>query len=256
MRMVKAYWNWLRQSVNAHGIHSPFLFTFYTDVIGSKRKKFRSVKAEKLRLDMLQNKEFIPNIDLGAGSKKNNGSQLQISNIAKHVLKPKNQAELIGRIIQHLHPKSIIELGTSLGISTIYMAEAAPHAEIHTIEGNPHIRKFAVENFKNSGFVNIISHVGNFDDILPNILPNIKADIWFIDGNHTYEATKRYFEIAMNAKQDNLCIIFDDIYWSEGMQKAWNEIIQHPEITQSLDLFNLGIVFKKSALTKEHYYIR
>lgn len=256
MRLVKAYWNWFKNSVNAHGIHSPFLFLLYNEVVKSNNKFAPNIKAENLRNKLLQDHRYIDNIDLGAGSKKNKGNQIKISDIAKHALKPKNQAQFIARLVHFVQPKSIIELGTSLGISTIYMADAAPHAEIHTIEGNPHIRNLAIQNFKESGFVNIISHEGNFDDILPTILKEKKIDLWFIDGNHTYEATMRYFKLAMHSKEDDICIVFDDIYWSEGMQKAWTEISANPDVTLSLDLFHLGIVFKKSALTKEHYYIR
>lgn len=256
MRLVKAYWNWLINSVNAHGIHSPFLFLMYNEVFLPKKKFAPNFKAEQLRNALLKDQNYIENIDLGAGSKKNKGDKIQISQIAKHALKPKKQAQFIARLVQFIQPKTVIELGTSLGISTIYMADAAPHAEIHTIEGNPHIRNIAIKNFKEAGFVNIISHEGNFDDILPKILTNKEIDLWFIDGNHTYEATLRYFEMAMNSKKDNLCILFDDIYWSEGMQKAWEEICSKPEVSLSLDLFHLGIIFKKSALTKEHYYIR
>ncbi len=256
MRLVKAYWNWLKYSVNAHGIHSPFLFLMYNEVVRPKKKFSTNTKAEQIRKSLLKNQNFIENVDLGAGSKKNNGAQIQISQIAKHALKPKKQAQLIARLVQFIQPKKIIELGTSFGISTLYMADAAPHAEIHTIEGNPHIRNIAVQNFKETGYVNIISHEGDFDEILPKLITNKEFDLWFIDGNHTYEATLRYFEMAMNSKKDNLCILFDDIYWSEGMQKAWEEICAKPDVSLSLDLFHLGIIFKKSALTKEHYYIR
>lgn len=254
--MVKAYLHWFLNSVNAHGIHSPFLFQFYNEALFPKRKNKPKLPIENIRKDLKKNHSYIPNIDLGAGSKKNKGSEIRISDIARTALKSKSEAELINRIVHFMNPTCIIELGTSLGISTLYMAEAAPHAEIHTIEGNPHIQKLAETHFQHSGYVNIISHQGNFDQIVPNLLPKINPDIWFIDGNHTYEATLRYFNWAINNETKDICIIFDDIYWSEGMQKAWEEIIQHPKITQSLDLFHLGIVFKKSALTKEHYYIR
>jgi len=58
------------------------------------------------------------------------------------------------------------------------------------------------------------------------------------------------------APQRPACIIFDDIYWSEGMQQAWTEICARPEVTLSLDLFHMGVVFFNPGLTKEHYYIR
>lgn len=254
MRIIRAYLNWLWRSVNAHGIHSPFLFACYGHLIGNSAPKFNNREIEEIRKAFKRNATSIPQIDLGAGSRKNKGKHIKISDIAHTALKPKRDAERLQKLISFLQPNCILELGTSLGISTLYMAKAAPHAQIHTIEGNPHIRKEAQKLFQDNNQIH--SHEGDFDQILQQILPALQPDIWFIDGNHTREATIRYFEMAMQHAQKDICLIFDDIYWSKEMEEAWDYIIKSNHSSLSLDLFHLGIVFKKEGLTKEHYYIR
>lgn len=254
MRIIRAYLNWLWRSVNAHGIHSPFLFACYGHLKGNSAPKFNNREIEDIRKAFKRNATSIPQIDLGAGSRKNKGKHIKISAIAHTALKPKRDARRLQKLISFLQPNCILELGTSLGISTLYMAKAAPHAQIHTIEGNPHIRKEAQKLFQDNNQIH--SHEGDFDQILQQILPGLQPDIWFIDGNHTREATIRYFEMAMQHAQKDICLIFDDIYWSKEMEEAWNYIINSNHSSLSLDLFHLGIVFKKEGLTKEHYYIR
>lgn len=98
---------------------------------------------------------------------------------------------------------------------------------------------------------------GNFDSVLPNLLPTLAPlDLVFIDGNHSYEATIRYFEMLLSKVHNESIFIFDDIYWSEGMKKAWNEIQNHPSVQCTVDIFRWGIVFFRKEMQKEHFTIR
>jgi len=55
---------------------------------------------------------------------------------------------------------------------------------------------------------------------------------------------------------NNSIFIFDDIYWSQEMQKAWKEIQQHPEVRVTIDTFYWGLVFFRKEQAKEHFKIR
>jgi hypothetical protein len=66
-----------------------------------------------------------------------------------------------------------------------------------------------------------------------------------------------YFKLALEKKNVNSIFVFDDIYWSEGMQKAWTEICAHKDVTLSLDLFYFGIVFFRTEnKEKEHFVLK
>lgn len=178
MHKAGSYIRWWLKSVNAHGIHSPFLYDFYTRTLAPGTENGALPAVEELRHEMQHSRQRIPNIDLGAGSRRNRGQDLAVCDIAAVSLKPRRQARLLHRIATRLKPSCILELGTSLGITTLYLADACPHAEIHTIEGNPHIRRLAMQNFEKSGYINILSHEGNFDNVLPVLLKKIPRRSW------------------------------------------------------------------------------
>jgi len=158
---------------------------------------------------------------------------------------------------RYFKPGNILELGTSLGLSTLYLANGNPDANIITIEGCPNISKFAGENFHRLGTDQINQVTGNFDDKLAEVLKPIeRLDFAFIDGNHQQEPTINYFEQCLLKSNSNSIFIFDDIHWSEGMEKAWENIISHPDVSLSVDIFHMGIVFLKKELTKQHFVIR
>jgi len=77
------------------------------------------------------------------------------------------------------------------------------------------------------------------------------VDLLYLDGNHTYAATKDYFTMALEKKNNASVFIFDDIYWSKGMTEAWNEIKKHPSVTLSIDTFYFGMVFFKEEIKEK-----
>lgn len=148
-------------------------------------------------------------------------------------------------------------MGTCLGLTTAYLATAAPDAQVISIEGCPETAAIAEENISSLGITNSGILVGNFDKILPdviNLLPEL--DFVFIDGNHRKDATLNYFNSCLPKLSDNSVMIFDDIYWSQGMKEAWNEIKAHPQVTLTIDLFWIGLVYVRKGRAKEHFRIK
>ena len=165
---------------------------------------------------------------------------------------------MLFRLSRYFQPENIIELGTSLGLSTLYLSYGSPASNIYTIEGCPNISQIAKNNFREAGFEKIRMVTGNFDDKLPEILGHINSlDLAFIDGNHKQEPTIKYFEqCLLKSNPATTILIFDDIHWSDGMEKAWEYISGHPSVTLSVDIFFMGIVFLRKELTKQHFVIR
>jgi predicted O-methyltransferase YrrM len=127
-----------------------------------------------------------------------------------------------------------------------------------TIEGAREIAAVATENFKQLGLNKYIQQrTGNFDEVLPDVLKTYEeVDVAFIDGNHRYAPTLYYFEMLLPKIHNNSMLIFDDIYWSKGMTKAWEEIKEHPQVTVTVDLFFIGLVFFRKEQVKEHFKLR
>lgn len=247
------------RSGNAHAIHSPFVYDLYTRVIRSEATPAPALETiEQVRRKLLRDSTEIEILDLGAGSRKNKSNHRKISEIARNAEKPSRFGRLFYRLTQFVNPGVIFELGTSLGLTTAYFASAAPEASLITFEGCPETARIARENFLRLGVTNITTVVGNIDDTLPVELKNVErgVDMVFFDANHRYEPTVRYFEWARHYAHPGSVFIFDDIYWSEEMKRAWEYIKAQPEVTITIDLFWVGLVFFRKEQVKENFVLR
>lgn len=242
-----------------HGIHSPFVFSFVNDVLNDDRFFYCYGQIEQLRQQLLTDETRIEVTDAGAGSRIFKDAERSVSRIASSSLKPAKFAKLLFRIANYFQPHYILELGTSLGITTAYLASANPQSQVFTIEGSAAVAAIAQKNFGQLGLQNIHLHQGNFDDVLLPILKNnfTRLDLVFIDGNHRKEPTIRYFEQMLPYIHDTSILIFDDIHWSSEMEEAWHYIKNNEQVTLAIDLFFIGIVFfRKEQKEKQHFVIR
>jgi predicted O-methyltransferase YrrM len=240
---------------NAHGIHSPFVFEFYNRVLKDRANCSDFEAIEHQRKLLLANKQTIKRRDFGTGKKKD--FQETIANVARTSLKPKSWGQFIFRLVKFYNYKNILDLGTSFGITTSYIAKANPKAKIHTFEGCPETLKIAKNTFNNLEISNISSICGNIDLTLIETVKNHPLiDFVFFDANHQKAPTLAYFETCLARKSENACFVFDDIYWSEEMKEAWKHIKAHPEATVCIDLFYLGIVFFKSGAIKQNFILK
>lgn len=258
LQKLLKYINYQLTSCTEHDLHSPFLYNFYEELIKNENPFGDFDTLNELRTKLSKNNTSIAVTDFGAGSKKFDNSTRVIKEIYKHGIAPKKQAEFLYRLVNKFQPKTIIELGTSIGLTTLYFSKALPNSMIYTIEGCPNLYEFSKKNFIENNAKNITSINGNFNDKFPALLNEIEnIDFIYIDGNHGYEPTLNYFEHSLKKINKNSIIVFDDINWSDDMQKAWQIIHQHPTVTLSLDLFYFGIVFFRTEnKEKEHFILK
>ncbi len=253
---LKKYIQYLLKAKDEYSIHSPFVFKLYTEVIADKNKFYAFDELDIIRKQLLHNQQTIEVIDLGAGSMKMNNIR-KVADIAKYSVANKKYGELLFRSVNYFKPESVLELGTSLGLSSLYMAYAVPKANILSIEGCPNTYAFAKQLIASSGIKNIELVNSSFDIAFETSLQNKKFDVVYIDGNHTYEATIKYFHLLLKSINENSLLIFDDIYWTAGMTKAWEEIKAHAAVTLTIDLYKVGLVFfRKENKQKEHFCLR
>ncbi len=260
MNRLKAairYINYYFVSKTKHAIHPPFTYTLLTKVILDKKFKEDYIIPETIRKEMLKSKRSIEVKDLGAGSKENYISIRKIKRIAAKSAKPPKYAQLIYRISKHFQPTSIIELGTSLGITTAYLAQSAKNSKIISIEGCEKTSVVAKQNLSNHNFSNVVILNDNFDNALPLVLNDLKnIDFVFFDGNHRKDPTLKYFELCLQYVNNDSVFIFDDIHWSQEMENAWEIIKQNNKVTLSLDFHFLGIIFFRKELSKQDFVLR
>lgn len=260
MEQISNAFRYLKYALKAkdeHSLHSPFLFELYENAIKQSASFYKFKNIEQVRLQMLSSKETIEVLDLGAGSRVSKSNQRKVSDIAEHAVKPAKYGQLLFRLVNYFKPQTIIELGTSLGITTSYLASVNSNSKIFTFEGSPEIAKIARSNFKALGLENIELLEGNFDETFPVKLRDInEVDLAFVDGNHQKEPTLKYFEQLLAKSHNDTVLVFDDIHWSGGMEEAWNEIKADERVTVTLDFFYLGLVFLRKEQVKQDFVLK
>ncbi len=239
------------------GIHSPFLFDLITLIFNDKSDKVAYRKIDLIRKELLESDKVITVTDFGAGSKIFQSNQRKVSEITKYCTIKKKYGKLLYRLAVYYKPKTILEIGTSFGISTAYLALGNPEAKVVTVEGCSETSKIAQDTFTLANTKNITLVNGQFDEILPLTFFDLQTlGIVYFDGNHTKKATLNYFEQCLPYTINDTLFIFDDIHWSEEMEEAWEEIKRNKNVTLTVDLFQLGLVYFHKELTKQDFVIR
>jgi predicted O-methyltransferase YrrM len=251
---IKYYLN----AKSAHGVHSPFVYKFITELLENRNEDYYQFRElDQLREQLLEDDSMIEITDFGAGSKVFKDNKRKLSDLARHGISRKKFSELYFKLVNFTNSQFIVELGTSLGLNTLYLARANSKAIVYSIEGCPELAKFAANLFKKQE-TRVFLINDTFEKAFPVLLKEIpKLDLLYVDGNHNRDSTLSYFRMALEKKHNNSAFIFDDINWNEDMRKAWEEIKAHADVTLSIDLYYAGIVFfRKEQKEKEHFVLK
>ncbi|HLT73451.1 MAG TPA: class I SAM-dependent methyltransferase [Ohtaekwangia sp.] len=252
---LRAFITWWLDAVDGHSLHSPFLFDFYNNIIAATKQGQPNEPIEALRRLLLGNNAIVEVEDLGAGSAHNAGAKRRISDIARTSLSSARFSRIYQRLIRHYACKTALELGTSLGVNTLYLADGASH--VTTFEGAPAIAQIARENFRILNRHNIDVITGDIESTLPEFLNGAgKVDFVYVDANHRYEPTIRYFDWLKPHLHNRSVVVLDDIHYHSEMEAAWNTIRDDSGVIVSIDLFRAGILFFDPSLNKQHVVIQ
>ncbi len=253
LRSFATYW---LDAADAHSLHSPFLYDLYTNTINNRIHDTASAWIEPLRQLLLNDRSVIQVSDLGAGSSHLSTPARAVSDIAKTSLSPAKYSLLYKRLIQRMEGKVVLELGTSLGINALYLA-SAPGTGVTTFEGSSAIAGKAKDTFGRSPLSNITLIAGNINDTLPAYLETVaRVDFAFLDANHRYEPTMKYFQQLLTKTDERSVIVADDIHYSPEMENAWTAIRKHGRVKATVDLYRCGIVFFDPKLQNQHVVLR
>lgn len=242
-----------------HHIHSPFVFHIVRDVITVRRPDdlYPRQKAKSYRKKLYKSDEVVTVGSIGAVLR--NPTERKISRIAKGTSTSEKYGRMLARLAADLNVSGIIELGTSLGVSTAYLAAACPNAKIVTIEGLNAVADIAETHLRQAGFDNVTVLRGDIGQKIGeavDMMPSGQVEMAFIDGNHSESATLDYFETIASRHALMCVMVFDDIYWSDGMTRAWRKIVSDPRVDTTIELPQMGLAFFRTGCQKEHYLVR
>ena len=259
-RLAQKYLRYYLTAANGrgHGTHSPFVFEFITNLLNDHQCYPAYDAVEQLRARLIRDHTPLQVEDMGAGSAyKTTTHTRTVAAIAKKAAKPPRLGQLLHRFARHYQPATILELGTSLGISTAYLATGAPNAAVYSVEGAPEVAAVAERNLRSLQLSPAVL-TGSFDEQLPSLLRRIAPiDLAFIDGNHRLEPTLGYFNALLPHLSPSSTLIFDDIHWSAEMEAAWAAIKADPRVLLTIDIFFLGfVIFRDEFKVKQDFTIR
>ena len=286
-RLAQKYLHYYLTAANGkgHGIHSPFVFNFVLNVLNDRVAYPDYAAIEGLRRRLRRDDTLLEIEDMGAGSVWKAPRQRSIGDITRRAAKSARLGQLLYRVARYYGPGTVLELGTSLGFSTAYLAAGAGAAigvpvrggvgaaggaegeaggkgagggaRVWSVEGAVQVAAVADKNLRSLGLP-VRQVVGNFDKVLPAVLQEMgTVGLAFVDGNHRREPTLAYFELLMTYAAPQAVLIFDDIHWSREMEEAWAAIKNDPRVYLTIDLFFIGLVFLREEFkVKQDFVIR
>lgn len=260
------------RSTAGYGVHSPFAYDFLTTVVRGKTESRILEEVESLRREMLASSKTVRVTDLGRGSVVSRGAERKISDIASAASLPPRQAALLARMargavnrMEDSIPRPlntggkkeiILELGTSLGISTLALALALPEHKIVTVEGCPSLAAMARENLQRHGAGNVEVVNAEFSTALSQLRKvDARVPFAFVDGNHRGEALLKYLS-EIEQMGEEMIIVADDIHLSRDMYSAWRSHLTAVGSSAAMETFRFGILLRLRSITPGCYRIR
>ncbi len=254
---LKSFFTYFINAKGIGNIHSPFVYEFILRVLNDRRTFYAYDEIESIRNKLIHSKQDIAYTELGAGSTFPMRHKKKIGSIIKKSSKPPCQSQLLFRMANYYQCSRIIELGTNMGISAMYLASGGTHSRVISIEGVKEFAAIARNNADALELNNLEIIEDDFENALPLALAKFGlTDLVYFDGNHRKSATLDYFNLVLPYLHEKSILIFDDIYWSSEMYEAWQEIKANPTVTVTIDLYYFGIVFFRKELSKQNFMLR
>ncbi|MDR1937790.1 MAG: SAM-dependent methyltransferase [Tannerellaceae bacterium] len=217
-----------------YGVHSPFVYNLITKVIEERRPYYCFSGIELLRKQLKDHPV--------AGV------------VASDAIRPK-QGALLFRLANYFRSKHILQIGASTGLSTLYLTSYMPGIKCITLENRPEYASIARWVYGKAARTPIDLRVGDYQTLLPGILEQMgTVDLVFFNTCREPSNTG-LFDTCMAYAQADTVFVFEGIKASRPMRECWKAVCAHPEVTVTLDLYSMGIVFFNKKLHKRDYTV-
>jgi predicted O-methyltransferase YrrM len=253
---IDSLWRYYRRSETVYDVHSPYLSDLLAATWLDDRSYYAFTTVEQVRYFWTRQKHPVPLTELGAGSRSSSTRQMTTRHLARHVAIPPATGRFLFRLANFLRPDVVVELGTNLGLSTLYLHLSDRRRTLYTVEGNRKLVELAQQSWQLGGARPTLQpYFGTFAEILPELVAQVpQIGLLFLDGDHRAAATLDYFETALPKLGNDSVVVVGDIHWSPGMEKAWEQLKAHERVRASLDLYNLGLLFFRREFTHPEHH--
>ncbi len=248
------HYQWKAKHRKGHGIHSPLIYKFVSEVLCKRDISEIEVENRKLYQTLCKDNRTISLQTFGA-LQTDVVKIVSISQIARKSTTREKYRFLLGRIAHYYKFPITIELGSSLGITSHILSKKS-FGTVVSVEGCEPLAQLARINLESLGCNNCTVINQPFEQFLSQIREITHPIFVYLDGNHTYKATVDYFHFFEKNLKPGSIVAIGDIYWSKEMSEAWRDICQNHQSRYTVDIFGLGIVFFHTKAIGQHYVIR
>lgn len=246
---IRSFIHYKLTAVGPHSLHSPFLFDLFNQII-KPAKSFRIKEIEQLRKELLKDDGLIEVPDF----KSERVDLKSMRSIVRGSTSTKKFSAFLHLLIKRLEVSSVLETGTSLGINTLYLAKSGPKTT--TIEGSKLIALHAQKNFDQLDAKDIRLVNGDLYQSFEQEVVRNRPDFYFLDADHRSSAIAFCIDLILKHTPETKCIVIHDIYWSKDMNDIWQDLIEDPRFSLTLDIFQAGILFPNMEMPKQHFTLR
>jgi len=255
---ISSFLNYRIKSKTRYQVHSPFVYGLIEKVFRDKTryKEYREMNLIRKKMRRRNDKVEIMDFGAGSGNKDYIVRVKTVGKIARDSGHSRKQLELLFRLARYFKPETILEFGTSVGMSSLYLSKGSPGSKLITMEGSMGLSTIANKTFEKNN-LKVEVEVGEFGAILNNIVNNVqRLDMVFFDGNHRKKPTLKYFKKCLSCAHENSVFMFDDIHWSRGMSMAWKKIKKDKRVSLTIDLYWIGLVFFRKGVEKQNFILK
>ncbi|MDO4757332.1 MAG: SAM-dependent methyltransferase [Parabacteroides sp.] len=235
------------------GVHSPFVFNLITKVIEERSSYYSFDDIELIRKQLLYREEQISYADRRKQGVKRSRTIGQI--VRQEGIKPK-QGALLFRLTNYFQSKQILQIGSSMGLSTLYLSSYASDLNCVVLENVPEFATISRIVFEKAARNPIDLRIGSYKELLPNALEKMeKLDFVFFNTLYEQQNNHFLFEACLSRVHDQTVFVFDGIKESRKMREFWRSVCEHPKVTVTIDLYSMGIAFFNKKLHKRDYIV-
>lgn len=217
------------------GIHSPFAFRLITKVIREKARYYAYDDIEAIRHERVEN---------------------HLSRSQKRLRKriSTSRGRLFFRLTNFFRPHKILEIGSSWGISTLYLRLADRSSQLTVAEPADEVVRFAERLLAEAG-VKADFVRENYETFLPDYLEQNSERLYIVVNRlpkSYYGMLSRLLDVALDKQS---LLIIDGIRSNSAVKSWWESLIKDPRVRVTVDMKNVGFVCCDPKLNKQDYQV-
>jgi predicted O-methyltransferase YrrM len=241
--------HYLLRAGGAHGLHSPFVYALYNEIIRKSGKK-DDPELNQLRKALLQSNQLIDIIDFKTGKT----TRKPVKDVANRSLSSRKFMHFLRLLTDYLHAETVLETGTSLGLNARSLAMSETVQKVVSIEGSAIIHQLARKVCGEHPKIDLL--LGDMYELLESTLERYQPEVIFLDADHRASAVQFCLDKILSHCSQVRCVVVHDIFWSSDMAAEWKAIVNNPQYTLTIDIFQAGLIFPRYPIEKQHFTLR